>query len=403
MSVPAPSRVSSAASPACSTMNRRRLALARQRSQAVVKRRAKAHRNAVAAIARHRRTRPVGRQIELIGKTLPGPPSRTQAGGRSRCPGRPRRRAPRTATACSRHTAPAAAAGRAPARCSAPDRRPQDRAPAAPATSRRPRCGAARSSSTCSRAPSDEQLRPQRQLAREIEALPRRGGERRAELRLGHRRPTASRGRAARRRQRSAAAASPRRRGTGCAGSRGAPPHRRARPPAPPRRAPRSAAARSGSCRSGSVLPAGRGTTAGAARTTAGSRPGAPRHQRARRAAPRRRRRARASAGDRRRFEQAADRQLGVQRGANAADQPDRQQRVAAEREEVVDRMPTRVAPSTSANSLRRASPLSASRGATVRRGRRLAARRGQAPCGRPCRWGSAAARPARRRAAGTM
>ena len=61
-----------------------------------------------------------------------------------------------------------------------------------------------------------------------------------------------------------------------CANSRGGRHNRPAPLPAPPHRAPPPAAAQSGSCRSRSVHQDGRGTTAGAARTTAASPPDAP-------------------------------------------------------------------------------------------------------------------------------
>ena len=67
----------------------------------------------------------------------------------------------------------------------------------------------------------------------------------------------------------------PRHRPAGCAGSRAGRPGRPARPAGRRRRGARRAAARAGCCRSGSVLRAGRGTTAGAGRRTAERRPAA--------------------------------------------------------------------------------------------------------------------------------
>ena len=88
MSVPAPSRVSSAASAACSTMNRLAWPVARERQQTAVQLGADVQRHAVAAIARDRRSRPVARQFDLIGKILERCWSRTPAGAQSRCPDR---------------------------------------------------------------------------------------------------------------------------------------------------------------------------------------------------------------------------------------------------------------------------------------------------------------------------
>ena len=87
--------------------------------------------------------------------------------------------------------------------------------------------------------------------------------------------------------------------------------------------------------------------------------------------------------------------------GADPADQPGGQQRVAAEGEEVVVDADPRPAPSTSAN--RPHSDLLACVGGRGRRPRRRRGPARAAPGGRACRWRSAAARPARRRPAGTM
>ena len=97
---------------------------------------------------------------------------------------------------------------------------------------------------------------------------------------------------------------------------------------------------------------------------------------------------------DGRGFEQAANRKLDIEAGADAADQPRRQQRMAAEREEVVIDAdpfePQHVGKQPAQRSLRAAC---AGRAAS-RRVPRVPAR----PAGRACRWSSEAARPAPRR-----
>ena len=133
------------------------------------------------------------------------------------------------------------------------------------------------------------------------------------------------------------------------------------------------------------------------------------RHRRERRraAAPRRSgapprcRAARAASGGR--LEEGAQRQLDAEGGADARDDLGGQQRVAAQLEEVV----------VDADALARRSSSRPDAGEQLlgRRARRDVARapsRARAParagpCGPPCRWASAAARPARTKAAGTM
>ena len=70
MSVPAPSRVSSAASPACSTMNRLAWPSRAKRQQTAMQLGANMQRHTAAAVAGDRRPGPVARQFDLIGKTL---------------------------------------------------------------------------------------------------------------------------------------------------------------------------------------------------------------------------------------------------------------------------------------------------------------------------------------------
>ena len=101
-------------------------------------------RHAPPAMARHRRPRPVARQLDLLGQVLERLASRTPAGARSGSLYLPPIPAPHAATACNRHIAPAEAPRSGIVAVAA--RRigaAQDRAPAAPATSRRRRCDAA--------------------------------------------------------------------------------------------------------------------------------------------------------------------------------------------------------------------------------------------------------------------
>ena len=118
-------------------------ALARQRQKTAVQFRRERERQTVAAMARHRRSRPVARQLDLLGKLFERAGPEGELARRSRSADRSPRPGPHAATACSRHIAPARPADRAPGRCGAPHRRAQGRAPAAPTTSRRPRCDAA--------------------------------------------------------------------------------------------------------------------------------------------------------------------------------------------------------------------------------------------------------------------
>src|SRR5262249_21482028 len=96
----------------------------------------KPQRNAPTPIARRRRPRPTRRALPPP-RTPPNPhPASSKAGAQSRSP--PRSPPPElpAATAYSRHTAPAKPQAPAPARARAPHSNPQDRAAAAPTTSR---------------------------------------------------------------------------------------------------------------------------------------------------------------------------------------------------------------------------------------------------------------------------
>ena len=197
-------------------------------------------------------------------------------------------------------------------------------------------------------------MRPQRRArARDRRpALP--PARARPQARLGDRRDRELSSRAVRaRRQDQLARARRRLGGTRCAGSRAAPPVAERGAPAPQSSAPVKPHRQRDRCRSRWPGPADRGTTAAAGRTTAESRAG-------RAAAARSAGRAACGLGRRRSaerrhawgLEQAADRELDVQGGADAADQPGRQQRMAAEVEEVVvdadpldARAPRRTAP----------------------------------------------------------
>ena len=116
MSSPAPSRVSSARKPSLQHHEQARPARARKLQQPSVQRPRQPQTNAPPAIARHRRSRTVDRKIELIRKpSQRAGPERQLARNRALriAPPTPE---PRAATACSRHTAPAApqARGRCP-------------------------------------------------------------------------------------------------------------------------------------------------------------------------------------------------------------------------------------------------------------------------------------------------
>ena len=252
------------------------------------------------------------------------------------------------------------------------------------------------------RRPSSNRLRPQRQLARQIEAACR--PQRRAPPARSAvvDRDDLQRGPRLRRPAGSAAAAPRAGPGTRCAGSRAAPPDR----PAPPPARARSSAPVSRTA-SGIVI----GARCGALQPLQEPQPplrigqrdlGRPRlrAQAAARSAALRvdsRRRQRRHA---RRLEQAADRDLDIEHGADPADQPRRQQRVPAELEEVVvdadPRQPQHLGEQLAQDRLLRRR---AARGAAARRQAPAPA----APGGRACRSASAASRSSTTSAAGTM
>ena len=118
-------------------------ALARQRQQTAMQLRRERERQAVAAIARHRRSRPVARQLDLLRKLLErAGPERQLARYRALRIALRAQKAmlPQRVVGILHRQAPAAPARR---RGSAPHSCAPSRAPAAPATSRRRRCGAA--------------------------------------------------------------------------------------------------------------------------------------------------------------------------------------------------------------------------------------------------------------------
>ena len=243
-------------------------------------------------MARHRRPRPVGRQLDLLRQVRKRLASRTTAAAPARSRRRPHRPAPPAATACSRRTAPAAATAPPQRPHAAPGTAPPGPAPADRATSRRRRCGAAPAAARARHRRQLEQMRPQRQLARQIEAPPGRGRQRRRKpgLIVDRARPQAAAAPHC-----GAQDLLPRHpeplREHACAGSRAARPDRPAPPPAPRGRASPRAAPPAGSCstyrrRRCRRPPAAPGTTAAAAHRTAGSRQAAA-HRHQRRHAPR--------------------------------------------------------------------------------------------------------------------
>ncbi len=117
------------------------------------------------------------------GSPASAPPSSTTAAAPSRLRHRPRRRAPPAATACSRHTAHRQ-------RCASSAATPAQRArykaarsrASGAATSRRRRCDDAAAAASLLLGAELEQMRPQRQLARQIEAPSGRRRQRRRKL-----------------------------------------------------------------------------------------------------------------------------------------------------------------------------------------------------------------------------
>ena len=355
-------------------MNRRRAAPrapAPRRPRVQLRRHAKRH--AVAAIARHRRPRPVGRQVELLGQT------------RERA--RPERQLARDRL-CGSLSSPSSLAlpqrvvgvlhrqrrqRRAPVR-RAPRRRARGRASSGAVDQPSPAMWCSTAAARARRAPSREQLRPQRQArsARSNGAAPRAATRRAGSASRDARRHGASRGRAA------AGVAGSRWHGTAerrredrAQRSRAARPRRRARASSAPHvELARQPQRHRRCCRSRSGLPAGRGTTAAAARTTAAPRAAArDGAASAGRACWRRRRRAPGQPVARSAPRTAARSGSSTpKRGADPRDQPGRQQRVAAELEEVV----------VDADPLERPAPRRPDRTAisSVRRARRAHCRR---------------------------
>ena len=156
MSVPAPSRVSSAASPACSTMNRlaplSRASASRPRCRsAPMLQRHTGRRDSSTPPAAAGRS---AARSDPAGPASASRPERQLPRDRA-VRRRSRRPAPRAATACSRHIAPAAPAssGAPPAQRARIGRRKIART-AAPATSRRPQCDAAAAAARARSSPS---------------------------------------------------------------------------------------------------------------------------------------------------------------------------------------------------------------------------------------------------------
>ena len=242
-----PQPVSSAASAACSTMNRLARPSRASASRPPCSSADSANGDAVAAIARTAgRGRSVG-SSSCSGRLRQRARSSTPAGAQSRSPDRSPRPAPRAATACSRRTAPAAPADRARRPGSAPRRRAQV------ARQRRQRPAVAgdvvqqqqQHVLVGRRARTDARAAAARWRDRSPAAPPRRERSGRlASLTVDDRKPRPRRAR----RPRISWRGTPERVGEdACAGSRAAPPGRRARPPAPQRRARPSAAAPAGS------------------------------------------------------------------------------------------------------------------------------------------------------------
>ena len=199
-----------------------------------------------------------------------------------------------------------------------------------------------------------KQMRPQRQLARQIKAPARRSRQRPGKLR----RSTAAT-------SSTPAAAPPPRQNLLPRHPKRLREHRakalvplhqvaqRTRQRRAVKRAPQAAPpAGSRSCRR---PPDGPGTTAGAAHTTAGSPRDAPRRTSAARAAAAALQQRRAKPRNARRLKQRTDRQLDIKARPHPADQPRRQQRMAAKLEEVVvERRPAQAPapPQTDAHSI---------------------------------------------------
>ena len=389
-------------------MNRRR---PRSRGRAASSRRCSSgpsvSAHAVAAMARHRRARPVGRQLELVGqhRRARSRPVRQLAGDR----------AVRIVLAAEHLVLPQRVvgvlhrqrrqAGAPPAAARRVERR-RARGPAAPSDQPSPAMWCSTSSSTCSPLAEREQRRPQQRTRRRGRRPCRcRGGERRAPARASAP-PVVTASARPRRAMRRGSAAAARRAPSGKmvrSALVAARPGRPARLPAPPVERAREPQAPAGCCRSRCRPSSGRGTTAGAARTTAAiaRRARDARRSAGRAASPARRRRS-ASAATVGASNSAADGELDTERGADPADQPRRQQRMAAEREEVVVGADPLQRRAPRANSPHRISSCGV-RGARGSRRARRAVRRRQRLAVELAVRASAAARPARTNADGTM
>ena len=336
MSVPAPNRDSSAASAGLQHHEHRRLVLARQLHQS----RACSPASMPSRDHGAPRWRPRGRgrsagSSSCVGQAGQGLRQYSSLPGQQACPSSARRAA-RAATACSRRTAPAAASTAGPRRPVA--RRVRRRSDPGRATSAdQPSLAmwCINSTSTCSSGRSREQPRPHRQLAGQVEDVP--GG-------LFQQTP---------------------------AGSPDRPPPRSAAVPRPTRPAPAGTAARPRSpntVRSDSCLPTtSRSAAASAIESSSPRQPprvghvvgraravvlvhepqpllregqrqplGPLRYPHQRRPGLARRRERPGERGHRRVLEHRPDVSSAPKHGPDPADQPDRQQRVAAEVEEVV-------------------------------------------------------------------
>ena len=247
----------------------------------------------------------------------------------------------------------------------------QVRGPAGPSTSRRRRCGAGRSTSTCSSRAEAEQPGPQRQLGGQVERLPAAAAATAARQPASVTGSTGSAQSSVGRASRIAGTGSPSAsaktvRSASCRPTTS----RQRRGQRGPVEVAVAAAARPGCCRRRWGLPAGRRNHSRCCANDSGTRSGrVPRRSAAGRGRRRRAGRAGAASGRRRSGASNSARtgSSDAERRADPADQPGGQQRVAAEVEEVVvDARPGR-RPSTSANRSRTGSP----RAAVAGRGRR--------------------------------
>ena len=173
-------------------MNRLAPVLPRERQQAAVQIGRRCERHVAAAVARHRRTRPVGRQLKLLGQPLQAPRASTRAA--RQCAGA-------VALVAQQLTLPQRVVRvlhrqrrkrRQAVPGSAPRTAPRGPAPAARATSRRRRCGAAQQQHMLVR-PATQTDAPAAEARRQVEARASRGRQRLRKLRLGDLRRSSSR------------------------------------------------------------------------------------------------------------------------------------------------------------------------------------------------------------------